>query len=284
MRVARRLRRETELRDSVENGDFVLHYQPLVRLDTREIIGAEALVRWQHPDRALLPPAEFIDVAEDTGLIVPLGRWVVEQAVRDAAEWQVVAGRRLSVSANLSPRQLHDPDLIAIVAATLHDAGLAPEALAIEITENLLMKDAELARSRIAALRSMGVRIAVDDFGTGYSSLAYLNRYPVDILKIDRSFVGPVTDSPKAAALARTIIDLAAAFEIDTVAEGIETEAQLATLRSLGCQLGQGFLFARPVPAETLIEMLSCDVEATAKPDHESVEDMFRSAGLTFLS
>jgi diguanylate cyclase (GGDEF)-like protein len=267
MTVARRLRRETELRRSVENGDFVLHYQPLVRLDTREIVGAEALVRWQHPDRDLLPPAEFIDVAEDTGLIVQLGRWVVEQAVRDAAEWQAVAGRRMAVSANLSPRQLYDPDLIAIIAATLHDAGLPPDALAIEITENLLLQDADLAHSRLAALRSMGVRIAVDDFGTGYSSLAYLNRYPIDILKIDRSFVAPLVDSSRSAAVARTIIDLAAALEIDAVAEGIETEAQIAVLRSLGCHLGQGYLFARPVPTETLMAMLRNGPAAAAVPD-----------------
>jgi diguanylate cyclase (GGDEF)-like protein len=255
-RVARRLRQETELRRSVENGDFVLHYQPLVRLDTHEIVGAEALVRWQHPDRELLPPSEFISVAEETGLIVQLGRWVIEQAVRDAAEWQAIAGRRLSVSANLSPRQLHDPDLVAIIAATLHDAGLPPDALVVEITENLLLQDAELARSRLAALRAMGVRVAVDDFGTGYSSLAYLDRYPVDILKIDRSFVDPLGESAKSAALVRTILDLASALEIDAVAEGIETEEQIVTLRALGCKLGQGYLFARPRPPADLVARL----------------------------
>jgi diguanylate cyclase (GGDEF)-like protein len=281
MRVARRLRQETELRHSVENGDFVLYYQPLVRLDTREIVGAEALIRWDHPERNLLPPAEFIDVAEDTGLIVQLGRWVVEQAVRDAAHLQAAAGRRISVSANLSPRQLHDPDLVAIVAATLHDAGLPADSLAIEITENLLMQDAELARSRIAALRSMGVRIAVDDFGTGYSSLAYLNRYPVDILKIDRSFVDPVTETAKAAALARTIIDLAAAFEIDTVAEGIETEEQATTLRALGCRLGQGYLFAKPMP----VAMLSASLRRASQggTQRDSTNDTSTQSGVAFV-
>jgi diguanylate cyclase (GGDEF)-like protein len=284
MRVARRLRKETELRHSIENGDFVLHYQPLVRLDSRQIVGAEALVRWEHPERDLLPPAEFIEVAEDTGLIVQLGRWVVEQAVRDAAEWQAVAGRRMSVSANLSPRQLHDPDLVAIVAATLHDAGLPAEALAIEITENLLMQDADLARSRIAALRSMGVRIAVDDFGTGYSSLAYLNRYPVDILKIDRSFVDPLTETEKAAALARTIVDLAAAFKIDTVAEGIESEQQVTILRTLGCRLGQGYLFSKPVPAETLHEMLRSEAASPVVPNQGAGPGLLDATGVSSLS
>ncbi len=267
-RVEDRLRQEIELRRSVEQGDFVLHYQPLVNLDALDAIGVEALVRWQHPERGLLPPHDFIGVAEDSGLIVPLGRWVVEQAVRDAAELQAVAGRRLSVSVNLSPRQLHDPDLVAIVAAALHDAGLPPESLVIEITENLLLQDADLARARLAALRAMGVRVAVDDFGTGYSSLAYLDRYPVDILKIDRSFVDPLGESEKSAALVRTILDLAAAMNIEAIAEGIETQQQATILRALGCRLGQGYLFARPRPvaavAATLARTPRYDVDAIA--------------------
>ncbi|MGN6474618.1 MAG: putative bifunctional diguanylate cyclase/phosphodiesterase [Mycobacteriales bacterium] len=198
-RVARRLRLETELRRSVDNGDFVLHYQPLVDLETLEVVGAEALLRWRHPERGLLLPTAFVDIAEDTGLILPLGRWVLEQAAKDAAAWQEVAGAPFSVSANLSPSQLHDPDLVAIVVASLQDADLPPESLVVEITENLLLKDAELARSRLAALRSVGVKVAVDDFGTGYSSFAYLDRYPVDILKIDRSFVGSLGGRPRRA-------------------------------------------------------------------------------------
>jgi EAL domain-containing protein (putative c-di-GMP-specific phosphodiesterase class I) len=170
--------------------------------------------------------------------------------------------------ANLSPQQLHDPDLVAIIAATLHDAGLPPEALVIEITENLLLQDANLARSRLAALRAMGVRVAVDDFGTGYSSLAYLDRYPVDILKIDRSFVNPLGESEKSVALVRSILDLAAALDIDAVAEGIETDRQVIALRALGCRLGQGYLFARPRPAADLTAILRrgarYDVDALA--------------------
>ncbi|HVT65560.1 MAG TPA: EAL domain-containing protein [Mycobacteriales bacterium] len=261
-RVARRLRLETELRRSVDNGDFVLHYQPLVDLETLEVIGAEALLRWRHPERGLLLPTAFVDIAEDTGLILPLGRWVLEQAAKDASIWQDVAGAPFSVSANLSPSQLHDPDLVAIVVAILQDADLQPESLVVEITENLLLKDAELARSRLSALRSVGVKVAVDDFGTGYSSFAYLDRYPVDILKIDRSFVGSLGGRPRASVLVRSILDLALAFDLETVAEGIETTDQLRTLRSLGCRFGQGFRFAVPRPAEQITSMLTTDALA----------------------
>ncbi|HVT20863.1 MAG TPA: EAL domain-containing protein [Mycobacteriales bacterium] len=267
-RVARRLRLETELRRSVDNGDFVLHYQPLVDLETLEVVGAEALLRWRHPERGLLLPTAFVDIAEDTGLILPLGRWVLEQAAKDAAVWQEVAGEPFSVSANLSPSQLHDPDLVAIVVAILQDADLAPDSLVVEITENLLLKDAELARSRLSALRSVGVKVAVDDFGTGYSSFAYLDRYPVDILKIDRSFVGSLGGRPRAAVLVRSILDLALAFDLETVAEGIETTDQLRTLRSLGCRFGQGFRFAVPRPAEQITAMLTTDALAGMRDDH----------------
>ena len=269
-RVARRLRLETELRRSVDNGDFALHYQPLVDLETLDVVGAEALLRWRHPDRGLLLPTAFVDIAEDTGLILPLGRWVLEQAARDAAAWQDVAGAPFSVSANLSPSQLHDPDLVAIVVAILQDAGLPPESLIVEITENLLLKDAELARSRLAALRSVGVRVAVDDFGTGYSSFAYLDRYPVDILKIDRSFVGSLGGRPRAAVLVRSILELAKAFDLETVAEGIESTEQLRTLRSLGCRFGQGFRFAVPRPAEQITAMLQSDSLAAMREESSS--------------
>jgi diguanylate cyclase (GGDEF)-like protein len=261
-RVLRRLRVETELRRSVEDGDFVLHYQPLIDLDALSVVGVEALIRWQHPRDGLLAPAEFIDVAEDTGLIVPIGRWVLEQATMDAARWQAASGRDLSIAVNLSPRQLHDPDLVESAARALAKAGLSADSLIIEITENLLLKDAELARSRLSALRALGIKVAVDDFGTGYSSLAYLDRYPVDILKIDRSFVDPLGGSAKSAALVRSIIDMASALEIDAIAEGVEDERQLATLQSLGCHLAQGFFFARPRPAGDIIALLAAAVPA----------------------
>jgi EAL domain-containing protein (putative c-di-GMP-specific phosphodiesterase class I) len=165
------------------------------------------------------------------------------------------------VSVNLSPRQLHDAELVATAAYALADAGVRPDALTVEITENLLLKDTELAKSRLAALRALGVKVAVDDFGTGYSSLAYLDRYPVDILKIDRSFVEPLGESPKSAALVRSIIELASALEIEPVAEGVEDARQRETLRSLGCRRAQGFFFSRPVPAEELSGLLDASAE-----------------------
>jgi diguanylate cyclase (GGDEF)-like protein len=255
-RVLRRLELESDFRRGLDEGELVLHYQPLVDLDSRKIVGVEALVRWQHPMRGLLAPSEFIDVAEDTGLIVRLGRWVLERATRDAALWQAEEGIDLSVSVNLSPRQLHDPELVATAAYAIADAGINAESLTVEITENLLLKDTELAKSRLGALRSLGVKVAVDDFGTGYSSLAYLDRYPVDTLKIDRSFVAPLGESKKSAALVRSIIELAAALEMDTVAEGVENDVQRQTLWSLGCKRAQGFFFSRPLPADELAAML----------------------------
>ncbi len=265
-RVIGRLQLETELRRSVDQGDFVLHYQPLIDLDTLSVVGVEALIRWQHPTRGLLAPAEFIDVAEDTGLIVPIGRWVIDQATHDAAGWQVSSGLPLSIAVNLSPRQLHDPELVQCTAEALANAGLAPETLIIEITENLLLKDTELARARLAELRALGVKVAVDDFGTGYSSLAYLDQYPVDILKIDRSFVDPLGGNARSAALVRSIIDMASALDIDAIAEGVEDAGQLATLQSLGCRLAQGFFFARPRPAVDIAGLLAADSIAEELP------------------
>jgi diguanylate cyclase (GGDEF)-like protein/PAS domain S-box-containing protein len=255
--VAARLQLETEFREGVEDNQFVLHYQPLVDLDTEEIVGVEALIRWEHPARGLLLPGEFVEVAEDTGLIVPLGRWVFEQALTDATGWMSKYGRQLSVAVNLSPRQLHDAEFVATLAYAIADAGIPADSLTIEITENLLLKDTELAKSRLASLRSLGVKVAVDDFGTGYSSLAYLDRYPVDVLKIDRSFVEPLGESAKSAALVRSIVDLAAALEMETVAEGVENDVQRRTLQSLGCRRAQGFYFARPLSAEAIGDLLS---------------------------
>jgi diguanylate cyclase (GGDEF)-like protein len=251
-RVMRRMQLESDLRRGLDQHEFVLHYQPLVELESGMMVGVEALIRWNHPERGLLQPSDFIEIAEDTGLIVPLGRWVIEQATRDAAGWASAAEKQMSVSVNLSPRQLHDPELVATTAYALADANMPAECLTIEITENLLLKDTELAKSRLAALRSLGVKVAVDDFGTGYSSLAYLDRYPVDILKIDRSFVEPLGESDKHTALVRSILDLASALDIDTVAEGVENDAQRDILRALGCSRAQGFYFARPLPAEEL--------------------------------
>jgi diguanylate cyclase (GGDEF)-like protein/PAS domain S-box-containing protein len=256
--VASRLRMESELRTAVTDGQFVLYYQPFVNLETRRVVGVEALVRWQHPIRGLLPPAEFIPIAEETGLIVALGRWILETACAQAAAWQPAdPAALLSIAVNLSPRQLHDPDLIGFATRCLRDSGLPPSALTIEITENLLLTDSALAGARLDQLRALGVQVAVDDFGTGYSSLAYLRRYPVDILKIDRSFVTPLADGPRQAALVRSIIDLAAALDLDTVAEGVERPDQAATLAELGCHVAQGFYFSEPQPVASIEALLA---------------------------
>jgi diguanylate cyclase (GGDEF)-like protein/PAS domain S-box-containing protein len=252
-RVATRMQLESELRNAVVEKQFELHYQPLINLDTLSIVGVEALLRWRHPTRGLLGPAEFVDVAEETGLIVPIGRWVVDAAISQVAQWQPAdPAQLLSVGVNVSPRQLHDEEFFRIAAVALRNADLPPAALTVEITENLLLGDSSWADERLAQLRGFGVRIAVDDFGTGYSSLAYLRRYPVDVLKIDRSFVEPLSDDPRPAALVRSIIDLAAALDMDTVAEGVETQAQAEVLNSLGCHVAQGFYFARPQPADVI--------------------------------
>jgi diguanylate cyclase (GGDEF)-like protein/PAS domain S-box-containing protein len=256
-RVATRLQLESELRAAVSAEQFELHYQPLVNLDTRCIVGVEALLRWRHPERGLLAPGEFVGVAEETGLIVPIGRWVLETAIAQAARWQPAdPGQLLSVGVNLSPRQLYDDEFFATALAALKRAGLPPAALTIEITENLLLGDSSLAEERLAELRAQGIRIAVDDFGTGYSSLAYLRRFPVDVLKIDRSFVSPLSGDPRPSALVSSIIELAKALDMDTVAEGVETPDQAAVLNSLGCHVAQGFYFAKPKPAAVIERLL----------------------------
>ncbi len=252
-RVAKRLRLETQLRRAVELGQFELQYQPFQDLRTGRMVGAEALVRWRHPRRGLLPPADFISAAEETGLIVPLGRWILEEACTQAARWRSRYGRAApSVSVNLSPRQLQDPELLTCVSRTLSRAGLDGGALHVEITESLLMSDSDLAGRKLAELRALGVGVAIDDFGTGYSSLAYLRRYPVDVLKIDQSFVAPLLEGPRPAALVRSIIELARALEVTTVAEGVENAEQARILRDLGCHIAQGFFLCRPQPAGEL--------------------------------
>lgn len=273
-RVVTRLRLENELRTAVERGEFELFYQPYVDLESRMIVGLEALVRWHHPERGLLLPGEFIEVAEDTGLIVPLGQWIVTEACAQAATWRAEDPTRpLTISVNLSPRQLYDPDFVDVAARALATSGLPAGVLTIEITENLLLGDAVLAGTRLAQLRALGIQLAVDDFGTGYSSLAYLRRYPVDVLKIDRTFVDPLTDGPRQAALVRSIIDLATALDVDTVAEGVERPEQASALSTLGCHVAQGFYFARPQPAPAISRLLRVGDHGVHEPLPGQLED-----------
>ena len=257
--VRRRLQIEQELGTALERREFLLHYQPVVDLKTGQLLGAEALIRWRHPRLGILPPAEFISVAEDTGLIAPMTRWVLQQATSDIARARrsLKLGDGLRVSVNVSGECLQQDQTLADVEQALAASGLDPGSLVLEVTEGLLLQSTREIGNRVAALKRLGVRIALDDFGTGYSSLAYLHRFPVDILKMDRSFVqqmGASDAQGKAAALARAILSLADALGLDAVAEGVETTAQREALLALGCRTGQGFLFGKPMPLADLMQ------------------------------
>ncbi|GIE93201.1 putative bifunctional diguanylate cyclase/phosphodiesterase [Paractinoplanes rishiriensis] len=250
--LVERLELEADLRVALERKQLHLHYQPTIDLATSEIIGFEALVRWQHPERGMIPPAEFIPIAEATGLIVPLGRWVLREACRQAVEWTEQSGgtRPVKMAVNVSVRQFDRADLVDVVGGILADTGMPAEQLCLEMTESVLMTDTDDNLEQLLRLKALGVTLAIDDFGTGYSSLAYLRRFPVDTLKIDRSFVerlGALTDDT---ALADTIVQLGKSLGMATVAEGIEEFGQLAALREMGCHFAQGYYFSRPVPAE----------------------------------
>ena len=242
-----RLELEVDLQRALGGGEFVLHYQPVVRLADGGIVGAEALVRWQHPTRGLIPPGGFIELAEETGLIVPMGLQVLGAAVAQAARWTGGDRPDLRISVNLSSRQLDLPSIADDVALVLLTGGLAPDKLCLEITESALLHDPSAAMAQLTRLRDLGVRIALDDFGTGYSSLSYLEKLPVDVLKIDRSFVRQLRVDTTRLAVVRAIIDLAKALDLDVVAEGIEDRREAELLEGLGCEMAQGYLFSRPV-------------------------------------
>jgi EAL domain-containing protein (putative c-di-GMP-specific phosphodiesterase class I) len=241
---------ENDLRGGIERGELRLHYQPLIDLATDRIVGFEALVRWEHPVRGLVPPLAFVPLAEETGMILPLGRWVLERACQQARAWRDAHpnGPALFMSVNLSARQFADPELVDQVREILDESGLEPAGLEIEITESVLMDQSEIGIDTLRRLRELGVRLVLDDFGTGYSSLSYLKHLPLDTIKIDRSFVAGI-DGETDRSIVEAVIALAHGLRISVVAEGIETEAQFEQLRSMGCDVGQGFLFARPLPA-----------------------------------
>ena len=259
--VVARLGLEAELRRAVERQEFVVHYQPIVKLESGEVIGAEALVRWQHPTRGIVPPLEFIPLAEETGLIVPLGSWVLRQACRQLAEWQRLrgGGAPFVMNVNLSSRQLVREAIADEVAAAVDDSGICASWLVLEVTETVLMADPVAAATALSNIRDLGVRVALDDFGSGYSSLSHLRRFPIDIVKIDKSFVDDVAHEGAESAIARGIIELGRAMQIQTVAEGIEVDEQAEVLRTLGCELGQGFFFAKPLAADAWATLLRTD-------------------------
>ncbi|MDX6562621.1 MAG: hypothetical protein QOD65_2435, partial [Gaiellales bacterium] len=257
-RAIRRLETERALRDALSRSQLHLWFQPIVNIPEGEIVGMEALLRWERPGIGWVAPSDFIPLAEETGLIVPIGAWVLNEACRLALPlFALVPGRPLSVCVNLSARQLADPTLIEMVRDALADTGFPAQRLCLEITESALMSDPRAALPILNDLKALGVRLAVDDFGTGYSSLSYLKRLPVDVLKIDRSFVESIASDPDDEAIAQAVIALARSLRLDVVAEGIETPEQLETLHRLGCVRGQGFLFGRPAPSATLAGALA---------------------------
>ncbi len=256
-----RLALKGDLERALERGEFALVYQPIMNLETNHIAGVEALVRWNHPRRGLVGPTDFIPVAEETGLIVPLGRWVLEQACWQAKTWQNGTFERLTMSVNVSARQIQEPAFVQEVADVLAATGLAPERLTLELTESVLMQDVDAIAMTLDALKGLGIRLAIDDFGTGFSSLSYLRRFPIDELKIDRSFVATMNTGPDESALVRSILKLGETLHLETVAEGIEQADQLAELRTLGAALGQGYYFAMPLTPEDLSVFLAGEAE-----------------------
>jgi diguanylate cyclase (GGDEF)-like protein/PAS domain S-box-containing protein len=251
-----RVQIETALRNALERNEFVLHYQPQVDLASGQIVGMEALIRWEHPELGTVPPGRFVFVAEETGLIVQIGAWVMRTAAAQNKAWQDAGLGRLRVAVNLSARQFGDPELIAGIESVLADTGLDPACLEIELTESLFMSEASAAVELLHRMKALGVNLSIDDFGTGYSSLSYLSRFPIDVLKIDRSFVADITDDANDAAIVSSIIALAHNLKLSVIAEGVETPEQLDYLRSQGCDEMQGYYFSRPLPASEFEQLL----------------------------
>jgi EAL domain-containing protein (putative c-di-GMP-specific phosphodiesterase class I) len=260
-RAVARLRMETDLRVALERGEFELYYQPLVALGSGRVTELEALLRWNHPTRGLIAPLDFIPLAEETGLIIPIGSWVLSEASRQVREWQQRHPRAepLTLSVNLSVKQFAQPDFVAHMAGTVRASGLDPHCLKLEITESIAIDDPDRTRGMLDELRLLGVRMYLDDFGTGYSSLGQLHRLSLDAIKIDRSFVMRMSEGPMHWQLVRTVRDLARNIGVTVIAEGVETTDQLEELRLLGCESAQGYLFSRPVPAGEMERLLKRD-------------------------
>jgi len=264
--LVERLELEGDLQRAVEQKEFTLVYQPIVSLEHGGVSGVEALLRWSHPTRGLVGPLRFVPLAEENGLIVPIGRWALQVACRQAVRWQreYPADPPRTMSVNLSARQLQQSGLVPEVADALEASGLDPHCLVLEITESVVVQDVDATITKLRALKQLGVRIAIDDFGTGYSSLAYLRQLPVDILKIDKSFIDGIADGLEAAALARAIVDMGRTLGLRVIAEGIEKPEQLDELRRMRCELGQGYLFAKPLETAELSTLLRTGAVATA--------------------
>ena len=256
VRAVERQSIEESLRRALERREFMLHYQPKVNLKTGEITGAEALIRWTHPTRGLVPPGEFIPVAEDCGLILPIGNWVLREACKQARAWADAGLPPATMAVNISAMEFRSDQFLEGVFAILKETGLGARLLELELTESVLMKRAESSESILKTLRASGVRLAVDDFGTGYSSLSYLRKFPIDALKIDQSFVRQITTAPDDTAIVSAIISMGRSLNLRVVAEGVETGEELAFLRSQQCDEAQGYYFGRPVPPQQFAELL----------------------------
>ena len=248
---------EAELRHAIERDQLLLHYQPKVDATSGRIKGAEALIRWQHPQWGLVSPAQFVPLAEETGLIVPISDWVMQSASRQLGEWYRAGQTEFSLAINLSSPSFQQANLVSRVSDLLKTQAVPPAKLTIEVTESILIKDTSLALSTLSRLRELGVRISMDDFGTGYSSLSYLRHLPIDQLKIDRSFIKDITEDAEDTAIAAAIIALAQSLRLEVVAEGVETRGQVDLLTARGCRMMQGYYFSRPVPADEFTQMLN---------------------------
>jgi diguanylate cyclase (GGDEF)-like protein len=256
LHVQRELKLDEELRRALKREEFVVHYQPRLNLETGLIVGMEALLRWNAPGRGLVPPLEFLPFAERTGLIVPIGEWILRRACQQLRSWHDQGLTALALSVNLSVHQLEHPGLIHCVSTILKETGIAPETLELELTESAVMKDIEACIPVLHQLKDLGIGISIDDFGTGYSSLAYLKRLPVDVLKIDRSFVNDIAITSTDAAIVAAIVTVAHQLKLTTVAEGVTCNAQLGVLGQLGCDEVQGFLFSRAVPEQDFADLV----------------------------
>jgi len=257
--VAERLTLENDLRKAIEQGELLIHYQPQVQPEDGRIVGAEALIRWNHPQRGLVSPADFIPLAEETGLIVPITEWVLATATAQALRWREAGLPPLRMAVNLSARHFKDLRLVDTVRALIEDGHIEPQHLDLELTESLLMENLDVAVSLLQELNGLGVRLSIDDFGTGYSSLSYLKQLPIHALKIDRCFIRDLSTDRSSAAIVRSIIDLTHHLDLKVVAEGVEDAQQLDQLRELGCDEVQGYFYSRPLPAEAFGELLVRD-------------------------
>jgi EAL domain-containing protein (putative c-di-GMP-specific phosphodiesterase class I) len=258
LNVMNRQELDTDLRRALKDEEFILHYQPIVSIETGRIAGFEALIRWQHPTRGLMNPSEFISIAESNGFIDEITRWTLQRSCLQLGRWQSAfpEAMPLIMSVNLSPISLRQPDLLHWVVDSLRMASLPPTSLTLEIVETIFIQDPELAGRTFKDLRKLGVQVSLDDFGTGYSSLGYINQYPIDTIKIDRSFISRLPEVGEVAAIVRAISQLAHDLNFQIVAEGIETQEQLDFIKKVGCQYGQGFLFHKPLDANTVHTLL----------------------------